>query len=299
MANDKSRSRRAAESVNEKAQEVIKEDYNKARTIALQAAKSGAYLYPFKGMFYFLTHRSLWKPFLSKLGPLLTLSVSVVAGMFTFTYIPQLGFLLIFNGPLAVVSTVLLILSESAAIITGIARGWLLQDAILDTFDATLVSRNATAIVSEGRELKSGSDPMAKLGKILKSPFAKFSPKAMVRYFIYLPLNFIPVVGTVIFIYLQGRSRGRSVHERYFQLKKWTNNQRSSWLERHLGPYTSFGLVATVLEMVPIANIFFTYTNTVGAALWAADIESQSTSMTDETAPGLRELANDADKKEL
>lgn len=245
-------------------------------------------------MFYFLTHRSLWKPFLSKLGPLLTLSVSVVAGMFTFTYIPQLGFLLIFNGPLAVVSTILLILSESAAIITGIARGWLLQDAILDTFDATLVSRNATAIVSEGRELKTGSDPMAKLGKILKSPFAKFSPKAMVRYFIYLPLNFIPVVGTVVFIYLQGRSRGRSVHDRVclrfygacLQLLtevvlpiEEVDQQPAQLLARET-PWTihlvsaimlmrdrntdlaRFGLVATVLEMVPIANIFFTYTNT-------------------------------------
>jgi hypothetical protein len=43
--------------------------------------------------------------------------------------------------------------------------------------------------------------------------------------------------------------------------------------------------------MVPLASIFFTYTNTVGAALWAADIEAMNTSMTDETAPTLREKA--------
>lgn len=140
--------------------------------------------------------------------------------------------LVVFNGPLAVVSTTLLILSESAVIINGIARGWLLQDAILDTFDGTLVARNATAVVSEGREIRSGRDPMSKLGKILKSPFQKFSPTALVRYFMYLPLNFIPVVGTVGFVYLQGllatqilpqsnalmsllgRNRGKSVHDR-------------------------------------------------------------------------------------
>lgn len=124
--------------------------------------------------------------------------------MFTFTFVPQMTMLFFVNGPIAVVTASLLVLSESSAIINGIARGWMLQDAILDTFDGTLVSRNASAVVREGRELKSGRDSMSKLGKILKSPFDKFSPKAFVRYFIYLPFNFIPLVGTAIFIYLQG-----------------------------------------------------------------------------------------------
>jgi len=44
--------------------------------------------------------------------------------------------------------------------------------------------------------------------------------------------------------------------------------------------------------MVPVAGIFFAFTNTVGAALWAADLESHST-----TAPNLRNQADLADKK--
>lgn len=154
--------------------------------------------------------------------------------MFAFTYVPQVAILAFVNGPLAVFTTVLLILSESSTIISLLSRNFLLQDALLDTFDGTLVSRDATNIVSEGRQLKSGGDPMARLGKVLKSPFAKFSPKALVRYVMYLPLNFIPgrsalrtlfllasylrlflaVVGTVIFIIIQGRSRGNNVHDR-------------------------------------------------------------------------------------
>jgi hypothetical protein len=34
----------------------------------------------------------------------------------------------------------------------------------------------------------------------------------------------------------------------------------------------------------------------VGAALWAADIEAKNTSMTDSTAPSLRETAEKADE---
>ncbi|KAF7561422.1 hypothetical protein G7046_g2715 [Stylonectria norvegica] len=283
------------DSVSGKAQEVIKEDFGKARVLVTDAAKSQAYLYPLKGIFYFVTHRSLWKPFITKLGPYIALSVSVVGGMFAFTYLPQLALSVFVNGPLAVFTTVLLVLNESATLINVISRGWLLQDALLDTFDGTLIARNDTGIVQEGREIKSGNDPMQKLGKILKTPFDKFSPKAIIRYFVYLPLNFIPVVGTVLFIIVQARTRGQGVHGRYFQLKKWSASARADWLSKHVGPYTSFGLVATLLEMIPLASIFFTFTNTVGAALWAADIEGKDTNMTDGTAPSLRETAQKAE----
>ncbi|PHH60891.1 hypothetical protein CDD81_1052 [Ophiocordyceps australis] len=294
-SSSESKRRRVANSVGEKAQQVLKEDYAKARSVAFDALKSRAFLYPFKGILYFLTHRTLWRPFISRLGPFATLSASVIAGMFTLTYLPQLAVQVFVSGPFAVVSTVLLVLSESSAIINVIARTWLLQDAILDTFDGTLLSRNATVMLREGREIKSGRDSIQKLGKIIKSPFERFSPKALVRYLMYLPLNFVPLVGTVMFIYLQGRNRGRQVHGRYFQLKKWSTGQQKDWLNKHVGAYTAFGLVATLLEMVPLASIFFTYTNAVGAALWAADIETFNTSMTDGTAPGLRETAKDSE----
>ncbi|CAH0039179.1 unnamed protein product [Clonostachys solani] len=283
---------RIVDSVRNNAQDVIKEDYTKAKTLAFEAAKSKAWLYPLKGIVYFVTHRSLWKPFVSRLPQYFALYGSVLAGMFTFSYLPQLAVLVFVNGPIAVVSTVLLVLNESTTIVNGISRNFLLEDAILDTFDGTLLSRNKGEIVKEGREIKSGSDPIQKLGKALKKPFERFGPKAIIRYFMYLPLNFIPIVGTVLFIFLQSKGRGHQVHNRYFQLKKWSPSQRSQWLGRHVGPYTSFGLVATLLEMIPVASMFFTFTNTVGAALWAADIEAMNTSMTDENAPTIQGSAN-------
>lgn len=161
-----------------------------------------------------MSHRTLWQPFTSRLPQYITLYVSVIASMFTFTYLPQLAILVFVNGPLAVFTTVFLILNESATIVNMISRSYFLQDALLDTFDGTLLIRNKTAIVREGREVKSGTDPIGKLGKILKSPFERFSLKAIVRYFIYLPLNFIPIVGTIAFFFLQARGRGKAVHDR-------------------------------------------------------------------------------------
>ena len=45
-----------------------------------------------------------------------------------------------------------------------------------------------------------------------------------------------------------------------------------------------------MLEMVPFANLVFTFTNTVGAALWAADLEKDAT-----TAPRLRDQVKKAE----
>jgi len=275
------------DSAKTKAKEVAVEDFNKAKALAQSAAQSGAYLYPIKGIFYFFSHRTLWKPLLSKLVPTLTLSVGVIAFMFIFVYLPQAAVLSLVNGPLAAITTILLTLSESSTIITLLSRNFLIQDALVDTFDGVLVARKQTGVLSEGRQLKAGNfnDPIAKLGKLVKSPFEKFTPKALIRYVMYLPLNFIPVVGTVIFVLLQGRTRGNDVHTRYFQLKKWSNSQREEWLKENTAPYTAFGTVATLLELVPVASILFAFTNTVGAALWASDIESNDTSMTELQSP--------------
>jgi hypothetical protein len=149
----------------------------------------------------------------------MSLSVAVIAGMFAFAYLPQLAVLVFVNGPLAAFTTALLTLSESSTLITILSKTFLIQDALVDTFDGVLVARRQTAVLAEGRQLKSGNfnDPIAKLGKLIKSPFEKFTPKALIRYVMYLPLNFIPVVGTVAFVLIQGRTRGESVHTRVSQ----------------------------------------------------------------------------------
>lgn len=278
----------AMEKTKAKATEVAKEDFEKARQLAESAAVSGAYLYPIKGIFYFLSHRTLWKPLLSQLVPTLSLSAAVITFMFFFTYLPQLAILIFTNGPLAAFSTILLTLSESSTIITLLSKNFLIADALLDTFDGVMVAKGQTKVVEGSREIKSGKfgDPMRKLGKSFKGMGEKYSVKGLVRYLMYLPLNFVPVVGTVVFVALQGRLRGDSVHSRYFQMKGWSNAQKEEWLKQHSGAYTAFGTVATLLELVPVASILFSFTNTVGAALWAADIEGNDMHMTQINASG-------------
>jgi hypothetical protein len=159
--------------------------------------------------------------------------------MFVVAYLPQAAAMAFTSGPLAAISAAFLTLSESSTLTNLLSRTFLLEDAIVDTFDGTLLSRECTNLLSDGRQIKAGGDPMARLGKLLKKPFAKFTPNALVRYLLYLPLNFIPVVGTVIFIVLQGKHNGPGAHTRYFQLKAWSRTQRQAWIEQNSAAYIS------------------------------------------------------------
>lgn len=157
--------------------------------------------------------------------------------MFAVTYVPQAAMLTIFNGPLAIFTTVLLVLSEASTIFSVLSKNFLIDDALIDTFDGTLLCRNLNSLVENERQVKSGNDAIGKLGKLVSKPFAKFTPSAIIRYFMYLPLNFIPIVGTVLFVILQGRKFGPTAHARYFQLKQMKKPEKEQFIEKRKAAY--------------------------------------------------------------
>lgn len=203
--------------------------------------------------------------------------------MFFFTYVPQTALLAFTSGPLAPISAFFLVLSESSTITNFLARYFILHDALVDTFDGTLVARGQTALVQRGREVKGspGGNPLGRLGKIFSRPLdgsgsgrEGLNPKkALLRSLLYLPLNFIPVIGTAVYLFVQGEKIGPALHERYFELKRWNAKRCKEWVERNRAAYASFGAMAAALEMVPFLSLVFAFTNTVGGALWAVDLE--------------------------
>lgn len=168
----------------------------------------------------------------------------------------------------------------------------------LDAFDATLMLKGHESLVSGGREIKAparAGNVLARLGGLVgMSKRNSFNSggstvDGIIRSLLYLPLNFIPVVGTFAFFALKGKRMGQYALDRYFELKGYSAQEREEWLNAHEGDYISFGVAASVLEMVPFASFIFTCTNTVGAALWASNVESKAG-----TAPGLREQSKKA-----
>ena len=124
-----------ARRVAQKAKDIAVKDAQEAELLIRDAVKSRAYLYPIKGVYYFLRHKQLSKPLRDELAPTMSIAITVTTAMFLLTYLPQAAVLTLVNGPLAVVSTIFLVLSESATITNLISRGFFIEDALIDTFD--------------------------------------------------------------------------------------------------------------------------------------------------------------------
>jgi len=257
----------------------IQAQAQKAAEIGKDAILSRAYLYPLQGIYYAATHGSVYGPIKEQVVPRLVLSVVVLVVLFATVYVPQSLALSLFSGPLGFISAVPLVVSESNFLIQ-LLSGLFLTDKRDLLFDTVLLDKDLSALVSTGRNLPSGGGGGGKGGKAigkmtakLTSPLQKFSPEALVKYLLTIPLNSIPAVGTVLFVTLNGRRAGPNFLARYFQLKQYSDATKKAEIDRRAGSLTAFGVVTVLLGLVPLANQVFELTNVIGAALMAADME--------------------------
>ncbi|KAF8947990.1 hypothetical protein BGZ47_006987 [Haplosporangium gracile] len=87
-----------------------------------------------------------------------------------------------------------------------------------------------------------------------------------------LPLNLIPILGQILYATINGWILTFGIRFHYdaeIRNMPVSQSRREAWGRK--SEYTSFGAVAVALEMIPIANLLFMWTNIVGCALWVAD----------------------------
>jgi uncharacterized protein involved in cysteine biosynthesis len=100
----------------------------------------------------------------------------------------------------------------------------------------------------------------------------------IIELIVFLPLNFVPVVGTPAFIIITGTRLGKLAHYRWFQIKGFSKIEQKQALRDRAWEYVWFGTVAMILELIPVLSLFFLLTTTAGAAQWTAQIEDESKS---------------------
>lgn len=101
------------------------------------------------------------------------------------------------------------------------------------------------------------------------------------------PLNLIPVVGTLMYAYINGPYAGWEYMGMYFGAINMEGKEQRVDMMGENNPicatstytsenaYMKFGFIAIILESIPIAGpAVFSLTNACAAGLWACDIES-------------------------
>lgn len=144
-------------------------------------------------------------------------------------------------------------------------------------FDAVLSREYADDIVLLGKLRCIQNVPfIIKFGKkILEIPRVLIVPFILLKALIMLLIGSIPIIGAILVIILQAPSKGLRCHLRYFALKGYDKRQIRSIYNSKRGHYMGFGIMANFLESIPIFSVFFMFTNNIGAAIWAIDIENE------------------------
>ena len=182
---------------------------------ASQGLPKRSFFYPIHGIPHLLAHRSLHPSLYSRVLPLCLLSLFVVTFMFAFLWLPHVFVLSLFHEPFPRSAAATMILSESATIVALIAEAFLTEKQIVDVFDIVLLSgtkrvpglnKRAEAMIRVTRDLVVDEDGRRRLGDHRLSPYMKSreSVRIGVYFILELPLCFIPVVGTAVFLCLQG-----------------------------------------------------------------------------------------------
>ncbi|KAJ3409883.1 hypothetical protein HDV05_004183 [Chytridiales sp. JEL 0842] len=233
-------------------------------------------LYPLAGILYFFTQPKLWKEVICRLLLMILLNVAVTLFLFIYAF-PRQAWLLEgwFRGGwtwAAWVVAFFLVIFELALAVVLFAS--LLLPLTFDTLFASVLRLKNQSHLFTSHPLTHSHRrlPFVLAHQKLASKMVQILDTAV--QFLTLPLHFFPFVGTAAYITLNGFLSGFSSHWYYFALKKLTFEEAWKYARRRKAGYAAFGASATVLGGVPVLNALFVFTNVVGAALWAADLES-------------------------
>ena len=84
-------------------------------------------------------------------------------------------------------------------------------------------------------------------------------------FLISLPLNLIPVVGTLLFCMINGTLMAWRLQLSYFKEKNLPPSVCSYILKHRISEYASFGTVCMILDLIPLVDILLIYTNIIAS----------------------------------
>lgn len=174
-----------------------------------------SFTYPLQGLVHLIARRSLHPPLISRLVPLGLLSLFTVGFMFALLWFPHIFVLGLFHEPFPQSTAVTMILTESAGLVQAIAEAFMTEYQIIDVFDITMLSetkrvpglkRRIEVMIKSTRSLGIDENGDKRLGEHRFNPLQKnkVSLRLGIYFLLELPLCLIPMVGTPLFLCLQG-----------------------------------------------------------------------------------------------
>eukprot|EP01119_Soliformovum_irregulare_P002228 TRINITY_DN12514_c0_g1_i1.p1 TRINITY_DN12514_c0_g1~~TRINITY_DN12514_c0_g1_i1.p1 ORF type:complete len:266 (-),score=28.26 TRINITY_DN12514_c0_g1_i1:37-834(-) len=228
----------------------------------------GTERYVLTGIYFFITHPKLYRLVVCPLLATLVWTVLSLALLFGLAYVPQAHALI--NAGLNTSKTTWLAWTISVGLV-------LVETAAsVIIFSAIAFARVQDLLFEETLKIQ-GVPVMSKETCFeLRTNFTNTTLSALL-FLVTLPLNILPILGSVGFALINGCLKGWSFHEDYFSMKGLTWWEQYYHVKDNYEDYLRFGAMGTFLGLIPGLNLLCIFTNYVGAALWAADMDSGKT----------------------
>ena len=247
--------------------------------------------FPLRGITFLLRRPRLWCLVLIPLLLSMIVAIALTISIFTLALHPQAHFVAQWSWIpvwLAYIVAVLLCLIE-------IAFGTLLFHDILNP---CFVERLVVAAIKDRQcdYLLPSPDQQPCHCPIISEICRWITPVKLLVFIITFPINFIPILGTCLFFLINAPFEAWDLHSYYFDLKDIPFTSQAHFIRHRYTEYVAFGLMAMLLQSIPVISMLFACTNAVGAVLWACDWERGSTAPSREQlwdveqVPQLRDL---------
>ncbi|KAG0310562.1 hypothetical protein BGZ97_012486 [Linnemannia gamsii] len=223
--------------------------------------------YPVQGIFYMLAHPSLFRNLICPI--FITILWGIAVFIFGFAYLLKLQAhaLIDVKCPAAVAWIVCIIFVLLEVAVLSLLFYLIVLPIYEDSlFDRTLKLRGLRHVLKQNE----GNDMVKCMRGVGGGLWILLFQIAVL--ILSFPVNLIPILGQVIFIAINGWVLTFGYRFHYdAEIRNITilQSRREAWARK--SEYSQFGSAAFGLQMVPLANLLFAWTNVVGCALWVAD----------------------------
>lgn len=252
----------------------IRMEFSRPYMVIYQLLTTQGYLYPFKGISFFLDNYTTFLPiFLSVLIPYTILHCYIYSALF-FVILPlNLVVNTLALGPIGIQIGILNTVQQCSCINSYIFKNYLIAGKLNKVFDTTLCLSGMDRVVIPGK-LKRLVPQTLGTQLLDINPLSIILSISHIIYIVFISL--IPILGTIITEYNHILNTGSSSQTRFWQLSRQRPRQQKYYVKEQEGLYLSFGFVCQIMENIPIFGLFFTFTDTIGAAILAKDVAAEA-----------------------
>lgn len=186
-----------------------------------------------------------------------------------------LGGALLTMGPIGLVLAHIQWLVQSNSIAAYICRNLMLEKLNTEVFDLTLAKNGQQKLVSDAKYLSRKTTKSRRSiwsAHTIIYSFLSAKVTSLGQSIVLSLVSLIPVLGPLIVNQITAPDRALSYLNRYLFLKQYTSPDIKKFKYKNLGQLACFGVSAGLFELIPLASMVTIMSNTVGAAIWSADL---------------------------